>query len=154
MARAVAATVPVNPPGATPVLSEAQVWEGLGIKARNPKSFVPVITHVELAYDTPTKVTRKVKFGEDAPLATEEIELHEPAIVYFELSLGNRITNIVSYSPSGELLLTFTFSNGVPGVPADDTTPSSEIAKKLAGGIQHSIDRIRELVVDGTIKAK
>ncbi|EIN04154.1 DUF1857-domain-containing protein [Punctularia strigosozonata HHB-11173 SS5] len=154
MVSALAATVPVNPPGATPVLSEAQVWEGLGIKARNPKSFVAAITHCELVYDSPNKVTRRVKFGEDAPLATEEIELHEPAIAYFEVSLGNRITNIVSYSPSGELLLTFSFANGIPGVPTDEATPNVQIAKGLAGGIQHSIDRIRELVVDGTIKAK
>jgi hypothetical protein len=73
---------------------------------------------------------------------------------YFELSLGNRITNVLSYGPDGELLLTFTFANGIPGIPATDSTPPSEIAARIGGGIEHSIKRIRELVVDGTIKAK
>lgn len=34
---ATAHTVPVNPPGASPVLTEEQVWKGLEYKARNPK---------------------------------------------------------------------------------------------------------------------
>jgi hypothetical protein len=52
----IAATRPINPPGATPVLTEAQVWEGLGIKARNPRPFVDQISHCEVAFDSPTKV--------------------------------------------------------------------------------------------------
>jgi hypothetical protein len=56
MPAAVAATRPVNPPGASPVLTEAQVWEGLGIKARQPKSFVAAITHIEVLKDSPNKV--------------------------------------------------------------------------------------------------
>jgi hypothetical protein len=63
-------------------------------------------------------------------VVTEEIEAHEAAIVrpkiplrmdqesmifsqvYFELSIGTRVTNIISYGPDDELLLTFSFANG------------------------------------------
>jgi hypothetical protein len=34
---------------------------------------------------------------------------------YFELENGGRVTNVLSYGPNDELLLTFSFANGVPG---------------------------------------
>lgn len=37
MAYAFAVTRPVNPAGATTILTEAQIWKGLEYKARNPK---------------------------------------------------------------------------------------------------------------------
>lgn len=36
----IAFTAPINPPGATPVLTIDQVWEGLGRKVRNASEFV------------------------------------------------------------------------------------------------------------------
>jgi hypothetical protein len=73
---------------------------------------------------------------------------------YFELSAGNRVTNVISYGPSGGLLLIFTFANGIPGFPPSDGSPASEVAATIGAGIDYSIKRIRELVVDSTIKAK
>lgn len=54
--RSFAASRLVNPAGASPVLTEAQVWTGLGIKARNPQSFVPAITSCKVVSDNGEKV--------------------------------------------------------------------------------------------------
>ena len=96
----------VNPPGATPVLTEEQVWKGLGIKARNPMTFVPMITSSEVLSDDGTKVcamlisfsisnlvgqiVRSVRFNNGEPVK-EHIELHANTIVSIPVSY--RATN-------------------------------------------------------------
>jgi hypothetical protein len=54
--KSISATRPVNPPGCSIVLSEAQLWAGLEIKIRHPTSFVETITYSELAEDHGDKV--------------------------------------------------------------------------------------------------
>lgn len=51
-----AASRSVNPPGASPILTEAQVWKGLSIKVREPQSFVSAISSCEVVSDDGTKV--------------------------------------------------------------------------------------------------
>jgi len=51
-----AASRQVNPSGASPKLTEEQVWKGLEMKTREPKSFVFAITHCEIVSDTGNKV--------------------------------------------------------------------------------------------------
>jgi hypothetical protein len=46
----------VNPPGAAPVLTEAQVLAGLELKVRAPQDFVPAIISCDLISDTGDKV--------------------------------------------------------------------------------------------------
>ncbi|KAG5352480.1 hypothetical protein C0989_002114 [Termitomyces sp. Mn162] len=139
----------VNPPGATPVLTEEQVWKGLGIKARNPMTFVPMITSSEVLSDEGTKVVRSVRFNNGEPV-TEHIELHANTIAYFEMeSTGIRITNVLSYNEEGELILTFSFANGVP-VPVEGKT-AQELNDMMGKGVEHSIQRFRELVTEGVI---
>lgn len=46
----------VNPPGAAPVLTEAQVWKGLELKVRSPHDFVPAIVSCDIISDTGDKV--------------------------------------------------------------------------------------------------
>lgn len=53
-----AATRRINPPGVTPVLTEEQVWKGLGIKAREPMTFVPIIKSCQIVKDDGNKVGR------------------------------------------------------------------------------------------------
>lgn len=67
------------------------------------------------------------------------------------MSTGIRITNIISNSPSNELLLTFSFANGIPGVLPGETPTPEELNARIGKGVEHSIERIRELVRDGTI---
>lgn len=63
MAPAFAASRLINPPGATPILTAAQVWAGLDIKARTPQTFVPTITACELVKDEGNKVRRACFWG-------------------------------------------------------------------------------------------
>ncbi|RDB19592.1 hypothetical protein Hypma_013252 [Hypsizygus marmoreus] len=142
----------VNPPGASPVLTEGQVWKGLGIKARNPQTFVPVITSCEIVHDDGNKLVRSVRFGEAEPV-TESIDLYESTIAYFEIASKDiHITNILSYDADGELVLTFSFANGIPGYDPGEALPEpKELNKRIGGGVEHTIDRIRELVKEGTI---
>jgi hypothetical protein len=55
-------TVPINPAGATPVLSHAQVWKALKIKAERPQRFVPAIVDCEVVSRHETGLLRKVAF--------------------------------------------------------------------------------------------
>jgi hypothetical protein len=55
-------TSKINPPGATPVLTRAQVWAGLQRKIRFAQEFVPIIDGCEVLKDDSGVVERIVKF--------------------------------------------------------------------------------------------
>ena len=46
--------------------------------------------------------------------------------------------------------MTFSFANGVPEIDGDDL-PVSELNEMIGGVVEHSIERIRELVRTGEI---
>ncbi|KIM41660.1 hypothetical protein M413DRAFT_444915 [Hebeloma cylindrosporum] len=146
-----AASRQVNPSGAMPKLTEKQVWKGLELKTREPKSFVAAITECEIISDTGNKVVRRVRFGEAPKTIEEVVELYKGTIAYFEApELGGRITNLLSYDKDGEMVLTFSFANGIPGV--SEGKPPSELNKMIGGVVEHTIERIRELVQGGVIQ--
>lgn len=61
-------TEPINPSGASPVLSRDQVWRGLQRKIRKAQDFVPVITATDVLEekDDGSKVIRVAHFkGQD-----------------------------------------------------------------------------------------
>jgi hypothetical protein len=71
-------TAPVNTPGASPVLSHAQLWRGHEIKAEAPQPFVPV-SECEVLERRANGLTRRVTFKAGGPAppgtqATEDIE--------------------------------------------------------------------------------
>jgi len=145
----------VNPPGATPHLTEEQVWKGLEIKARDPKQFIAVVVEsCDIHEDSGDKLTRTVVFAGSEPMK-EEIQSYKPSILYFDApDAGIRITNVLSYDALDHLVLTFCFTGGVPGFPGD---PASATAKELnahaGSGVERTIARIRALVKEGVIKA-
>ncbi|KAJ7752447.1 DUF1857-domain-containing protein [Mycena maculata] len=150
MAYSFAVTRPVNPPGAEPVLTEEQVWKGLEHKAHDPAGFVPLITSNKTISEEGNKLVREVTMG--TTVITENIEMHAPAIVYFEMSTGIRITNVVSHGPAGELLLTYCFANGIPGVPADKPRPSAEELNATIGkAVDRSIAIVRQMLSEGKL---
>lgn len=55
-------TSPINPPSATPVLTQTQVWAGLQRKIRYAQEFVPVIASCDVLEDKDGVVTREVVF--------------------------------------------------------------------------------------------
>ncbi|GAA6017278.1 hypothetical protein JCM11491_000616 [Sporobolomyces phaffii] len=146
-----ACTRPVNPPGVEPVLSEDQVWRGLEQKARNPILFVAAITSCEVVKDEGNKVTRLVSINGGEKLR-EEIESYPNAVIYFDFAdKPNRVLNLLSHGPTGELLLTYSFAGGIPG---SDPTVKRSVAEKnaMVGGIiDHTLDVIRDLVKDGKL---
>lgn len=64
-----------------------------------------------------------------------------------------RITNVLSYDVSNQLVLTFTFTGGIPGFPKDlSSTNAKELNQHVGSGVERTIAKIRELVVEGVIK--
>lgn len=64
-----------------------------------------------------------------------------------------RITNTISYGPSDELFLTFTFAPRMPHLPDDKAsgmTPQ-EINGIVGKGVQQTVDVIREMVRAGEL---
>jgi hypothetical protein len=55
-------TAPINPPSATPILTQTQVWAGLQRKIRFAQEFVPVISSCTVLQDKDGVVTREVVF--------------------------------------------------------------------------------------------
>lgn len=53
---------PINPPGASPVLTRAQVWKGLHRKVRRAQDFVAVIKKCDIIEDKGDEVTRDAHF--------------------------------------------------------------------------------------------
>lgn len=58
----VAYTAPINPPGASPVLTPTQVWDGLVHKVHHAEKFVSVITGCEVTdkNEDGSTITRRV----------------------------------------------------------------------------------------------
>ena len=53
-------TVPINPPNATPILTKAEVWNALILKARRPQDYVPVIDQCEIVSESANGLVRDV----------------------------------------------------------------------------------------------
>lgn len=58
-------TSPVNPPGATPVLTHDDLWAALVAKARHPAEFVAVIEKSRIIHEDAQGLTRGVTFKGD-----------------------------------------------------------------------------------------
>ncbi|KAJ7686170.1 hypothetical protein B0H17DRAFT_940664 [Mycena rosella] len=152
MAYAFAVTRPVNPPGAEPVITEEQLWKALEYKARNPSAFVPIISSCKVTVDDGKKLVREVTFGSSPDIVTEEIQAHAATIVYFEMDTGTRVTNVVSYGADDELLLTYGFANGIPGIAADEPKPSAkELNARVGKSVEGSIAVVRQMLKDGKL---
>ncbi|KAI0151675.1 DUF1857-domain-containing protein [Xylariaceae sp. FL1272] len=161
----VAYTAPINPSGASPTLTQAQVWEGLKIKVRKAQDFVSAITGCDvLGEETlPTgnlQITRTVQFASNATHgaggSVKEVCVHyEPCRVVFNQEDGSTVTNVISKGPEGELLMSYVFEWRHPDVEA-----GSERAKQLEEAhwkmakvaVEGSIQTIRRLVGEGKIQ--
>lgn len=81
-------TARINPSGASPILTEAQVWAGLQRKIRFAQEFVPVIESCTVLSDENGVVTRDVKFKPGAgpkPQAKEVVRSYWPSWVSHSL---------------------------------------------------------------------
>ncbi|KIH89817.1 hypothetical protein SPBR_01081 [Sporothrix brasiliensis 5110] len=156
-------TVPVNPPGATPVLSEAQVFAGFQRKIRQPGEFVPAIAASEVLSDADGVVKRKVTFkaAPNADHPTQVVEVcteHAPHRVDYALDNGSTVLNLISTGSSGnadDLYVTYAFawkhpeSLAVGSAEYSETEARHKAVAKLA--VESSIATTRRLVSEGAI---
>ncbi|KAI0184053.1 hypothetical protein EV127DRAFT_486492 [Xylaria flabelliformis] len=161
----IAYTAPINKNGATPTLTQSQVWEGLKLKVRRAQDFVSAITECQvLSEETlPTgelQITRQVQFvpttTHKANGAVKEVCVHyAPCRVAFQQEDGSTVTNIISKRPDGELLMSYVFEWRHPDVPegSDRAAQLEEAHWKMAKmAVESSIDTIRRLVTEGKIQ--
>ncbi|KAH6844589.1 hypothetical protein B0I37DRAFT_446606 [Chaetomium sp. MPI-CAGE-AT-0009] len=152
-------TAPINPPGASPILTPAQVWTGLQYKVRRAEKFVPVITACQVlseeqAGDGTHVITRLATFRAGAGpkgggTVREECRLYAPCRIDFLQEDGTMVGNYVSSGPGGELMMTYVFEWRVEGVEE-----GGERARELEGeyvkmakiAVEGSIDTIRKIV--------
>jgi hypothetical protein len=77
-------TAPINPAGASPVLTIPQIWAGLQRKIRHAEEFVPVIESCTVDSDENGVVVRQVKFKKGLgpkDEAREVVRSYEPSWV-------------------------------------------------------------------------
>jgi Domain of unknown function (DUF1857) len=80
-------TAPINPAGATPVLTRTQIWKGLQRKIRRAQDFVPVITECKVIEEKGNEVVREARFsvdgipGQSAKTIREVCRSYEPTKV-------------------------------------------------------------------------
>ncbi|KAM0250755.1 hypothetical protein ACHAP5_001972 [Fusarium lateritium] len=156
-------SAPINPTGATPVLTEAQIWNGLKRKVRHADEFVAPIIDCEVITEeqteTGTKVFRELRFkegtrGDGRELVKETVYEFEPSRVDFHQPDGSNIFNIVSVDQDGNLVMTYAFEWRHPEIAADDEQVKGlreKYFKMAKGAVEGSIDTIRRLVKEGEL---
>ncbi|KAJ5096209.1 Protein of unknown function DUF1857 [Penicillium alfredii] len=145
----IAFTAPINPSGATPVLTPQQIWAGLLLKIRSAETFVPAAiqstTVVSDSVDSTTGnpvTVREVTFRETQRKVQETVTAFESCRVEFAQPDGSRVSNVVSEGAGGELYMTYIFEWRHPGVSAEELATLLEKEKKMS-----------QMAVEGTIKA-
>ncbi|KAL9095681.1 MAG: hypothetical protein Q9165_002113 [Trypethelium subeluteriae] len=156
----VAYTQSINPDGASPVVTQAQVWKGLERKIRYAQEFVGAISSTDVLEerDGGKEVVRiahfKPGYGGEKGSAKETVRSFEPAKVDFIREDGAVITNTISQGESlsdTDLNMTYTFEYR-------DIDPAKEVEMRKTylegakGAVDSSIKAIREMVKDGRIK--
>jgi hypothetical protein len=140
----------VNPEGAQPRLTQAQVWRGLLMKAENAVPFVPRMQSCEVLERYESGLLREVV--NDGNRFREKITFTPEVEVLFERvdtpDNAGWITNVISEGPHG-LLLTFTFAVNLPGVAAGSAAEREKGAamkESYIGAVRATLARVRELV--------
>jgi len=160
-------TAPINPAGASPVLTQAQVWAGLQRKVRRAFEFVPIIKTCNILSEenAPTTkqhtIVREVQFAPgQGPKAggqpVKETCLHfPPCRVDFQQEDGSTISNVVSKGQDGELWMTYVFEWRHAEVQ-EGSAEAKELEEKhwktAKIAVEGSIDTIRRLVKEGELQ--
>lgn len=145
-------SVPVNPPG-TPVVSRAEVWHGLTLKADNALPFVPSITHCEvIERESPTRFVREIEFRGDR--VRERVTLEPETVVTFERLSGpvlGTIQNFIDEDADG-LHLRFRFELELQGAIAggpEERDYAARMESAYLGAVDATLNAIRKLHAGG-----
>ncbi|MBI0534248.1 DUF1857 family protein [Roseomonas sp. KE2513] len=152
------ATVPVNPDGKT-ALTRAQAWEGLVLKARDARLFLPpgLCTRCEVVERSATHIVREATIaGENL----REIIAFEPGskVTFFQAT-GPRegaIVNELFEDEAGALQLRFYCLLGLRGREPNGPEEGAEQAqfdsdRGYRAALLSTLKRTRELVAEGRI---
>lgn len=145
-------SVPINPPGASPVLTREQVWRGLEMKAENAMPFVNGMTKCEVVERVGNTLLRDITFaGSDH---REKITFYAPVQVHFQ-RVGDKgfIENTISDSDDGPRL-TFTFALTFPGTAEgseEERQAGQGMRGAYIGAVAATLDRVRQMARDGEI---
>jgi hypothetical protein len=145
-------SIPVNPLGAEPVLTAAQVWRGLEMKAENAMPFVDGMTQCDVDSRDGNIITRTITFR--GTQHREKITLFAPVKVQFErLDDTGWIDNVISESEAG-LMLAFTFGITFPGIAEDtpeEQAQGDNMRGAYTGAVAATLSRVRKMVQDGEL---
>lgn len=152
------ATVPVNPVGDTR-LTRKQAWQGLVLKARDARQFLPpgLCTRCDVLEETATHLVREATIG--GTDLREIIALEPESKVTFFQATGPRegaIVNELFEDESGELQLRFYCYLGLrgktPGGPEEQAEQAQfDSDKGYKAALLSTLKRTRELFADGTL---
>ena len=152
------ATVPVNPPGETP-LTRAQAWAGLELKARDARLFLPpgLCTRCEVVEESATHFVREATIG-GADLR-EIITLEPERKVTFFQATGPRegaIVNELYEDDAGALQLRFYCYLGLRGKAPDGPEEQAEQAQfdsdqGYKAALLSTLKRTREMLAEGRL---
>jgi hypothetical protein len=152
------ATVPVNPPGEAP-LTRAQAWQGLVLKARDARLFLPpgLCTRCDVVEESATHIVREATIGGQD---LREIIAFEPGrkVTFFQAS-GPRegaIVNELFEDAAGALQLRFFCYLGLRGKAPDGPEERAEQAQfdsdaGYKAALLSTLRRTRELLAEGRI---
>jgi hypothetical protein len=152
------ATVPVNPAGEAP-LTRAQAWQGLVLKARDARLFLPphLCTRCEVVEESATHIVREATIAGDD---LREIITFEPErkVTFFQ-GTGPRegaIINELLEDEAGDLQLRFYCYLGLRGKEPDGPEEQAEQAlmdsdKGYKSALISTLERTRQLIADGKL---
>lgn len=152
------ATVPVNPEGEAP-LTRAQAWQGLVLKARDARLFLPpnLCTRCEVVEESSTHIVREATIAGDD---LREIITFEPVrkLTFFQAT-GPRegaIVNELFEDDAGALQLRFYCYLGLRGKEPNGSEEQAEQEwmngdQGYKSALQSTLKRARELLADGRL---
>ena len=152
------ATVPVNPEGETPI-SRAQAWQGLVLKARDARQFLPpnLCTRCDVVEESASHLVREAII---AGIDLREIIAFEPEakVTFFQAS-GPRegaIVNELFEDDAGALHLRFYCYLGLRGKAPGGPEEQAEQAqfdgdKGYRAALLSTLKRTRELLAEGEL---
>jgi len=152
------ATVAVNPPGELP-LTRAQAWQGLLLKARDARLFLPegLCTRCDVVEESATHFVREATIaGTDL---REIIALEPESKITFFQATGPRegaIVNVLFEDAAGALQLRFYCYLGLrgkePGGPEEQAEQAQfDSDKGYKAALHSTLKRTRELLADGRL---
>lgn len=152
------ATVPVNPAGET-TLTRAQAWQGLVLKARDARLFLPegICTRCEVVEESASHFVREATIAGTG--LREIITLEPESKVTFFQATGPRegaIVNELYEDKTGALQLRFYCYLGLrgkaPGGPEEQAEQAQfDSDKGYRAALLSTLKRTRELLADGRL---